>query len=105
MHTSSSRRRSVRGFLVQNLRGYFVQAVKDQTVPPHGDRNGIIAKCQTKSADEKALGLREEPDGQDQEHVDKVAKIGKEVVEANLVVLVPSYRHEVAVRRQFDARR
>lgn len=71
--------------------------MKDQAVPPHGNCYSIIAERQTVGADEKAFGLREEPDGQNEEHVDKIAKIRQEVVEANLVVFVPSDRHEIAV--------
>lgn len=77
---------------------YLVQTVKDQTVPPHSDRNSIVAKRQTVGADEKALGLRKEPDGQDEEHVDKIAKIRQKVVETDLVIFVPSDWHEIAVK-------
>jgi hypothetical protein len=43
----------------------------------------------------KPLGLREEPNAQNHQKVDKVAQIRQEVMIADLVVLVPSYWHEV----------
>jgi hypothetical protein len=41
--------------------------------------------------------LREDPDGEEEEAVDKVAQVGEEVVEADLVVFVPSQGHEVSL--------
>ena len=47
--------------------------MKDQTIPPHHNRNSIIAVCETVRADEQPLALREEPDAKDEEEVDKIA--------------------------------
>ena len=73
----------------------FVQAVEDKAVPPHHDRDRVIAEAQAIRADEESLGLREEPNAQHHQKVDKVAEICQEVMIADLVVLVPSYWHEV----------
>jgi hypothetical protein len=73
----------------------FVQAVEDETVPPHHDRNRIVAEAQAVCTDEQSLGLREEPNAQHHQKVDKVTQIRQEVMIADLVVLVPSYWHEV----------
>lgn len=74
--------------------------MKDKAISPHSNSNRVIAKCEAIGADEQAFGLREEPDGQNEEHIHKVAKIRQEIVEADLVVFVPSNGHEVAVERQ-----
>ena len=42
--------------------------------------------------------MGKEPDGEDHEEVDEVAEVGEEVVVAGVVVFVPAYRHEIAVR-------
>jgi hypothetical protein len=70
--------------------------VEDETVTPHHDRNRVVAKAQAIRADEKSLGLGEEPNAQHHQKVDKVAQIRQEVVISDLVVLVPSYGHEVS---------
>ena len=71
--------------------------MEDQTIPPHGYRDSIVAKGETICADEQPLRLGEEPNAQDEEQVNEVAEVGEEVVEAGLVVFVPPHGHEVAV--------
>lgn len=83
------------GHDVDEQTGDLVHGMEDQRVAPHGDGYCVVAQRQTESADEEAFAAGEEPDAQDHEEVDKIAKVGEEVVVAYLVVLVPANRHEI----------
>ena len=72
-----------------------VQGMEDQGVSPHSNCNSVISHGQAIGADEQSLTPREEPHGQEHEEVDEVTQVGKEVVVANLVILVVAHRHEV----------
>ena len=72
--------------------------MEDEAVAPHGYCHSVVPERETVGADEETLGLREEPDAQDEQEVDKVAHVGEEVVVADGVVLVPAYGHEIAAK-------
>jgi hypothetical protein len=73
----------------------FVHRVKNKRIPPHGNGDGIIPISQAVCTDEEALGLREHPDAQDTQSVDKIAEVRKEVMVALLVIGIVAERHEV----------
>ena len=57
----------------KNLRGNFIQAMQDKTIPPHDNCNSVVAKSKTICRDEEPLRLRKEPNREDEEEVDEVA--------------------------------
>lgn len=72
-----------------------VHGVEYERVPPHDDGDGVVAHGQTVCCNEQALRLREDPDTEDHEDVDKVAQVSEEVVVAFLVVGDEADGHEV----------
>lgn len=71
--------------------------MKHQTIPPHHNRHCIVPERETIRADEQPFALGKEPDAENKEEVDEVAQVGEEVVVSDLVVFVPSYRHEIPI--------
>ena len=69
--------------------------MKHHRVPPHSYGNGVISKGKAVGADKQSFRCREGPDSQHAHEVDKVAKIGQEVMVSALLVGVVSNRHEV----------
>ena len=57
---------------ISDAPGDFVKTVEYQTIPPHHNSDRIVAETETVGADEKSLGLREKPDAEDHEQIDKV---------------------------------
>lgn len=82
----------------EDLRSDFVQAMEDETVPPHRYGYRVVAEGEAVGGDEEAFGVREEPDAEDHEQVDEVAEVGEEVVVADFVVVVPAHGHEVSTK-------
>lgn len=66
--------------------GDFVEAVKDHRVSPHDDRYRVVAVCKTICADEKSFRVREYPDTEKAEKIDRVTQISYEVVIADFLV-------------------
>lgn len=75
--------------------GHFVQGVEDERVAPHDDGHGIVSIGQTVGADEEPFRLREAPDREQQEEVDKIAQVSEKVVVSLLTVGDESNGHEV----------
>ncbi len=60
--------------------------VEDERVAPHDDGDGVVAEGEAEDGGEEALGVGEDPDGEEEEEVDEVAEVGEEVVVAARVV-------------------
>lgn len=59
--------------MAEALPNDLVHAMEDHGIPPHSNRHGVIAKCEAERADKQPCRLREDPNAQHAEHVDKVA--------------------------------
>lgn len=73
----------------------FVEAMENHRVSPHGYRNCIITKSETEGADEEAFGLGKDPDTEEHHEVDKVAKVGQEVVVPYFAIREIPNGHEI----------
>lgn len=72
-----------------------VHGMKYERIPPHCNRNGIVAKGQAKGADEQTLAAWESPNAQREQKIDKVAEVGQEIMVADLTVCKEADRHKV----------
>jgi hypothetical protein len=69
--------------------------MKDQRIPPHGNRNSIISEGQTICAYKEPLRVRKYPYRKKDHKVNKVTKVRQEVVKALPMVGVKPDWHEV----------
>lgn len=77
-----------------NVPDDLVHTVEHHRVPPHGDCNRIVSESQAERANEKPFRVREDPNTQHAEQIDKVAEIGQEVVVAFSMVCKVADGHE-----------
>ena len=81
-----------------------IHRVEHERVPPHDDSDGVVAHDQTVCGDEQALRLRNYPNAQDGEDIDKVTQISQEVVVALFMVRIVTDRHKPQELRSVPVR-
>ena len=77
------------------LPGNLVQRMKHHRIPPHGNRDSVVAIRQAVGAYEEPLRPRRDPDGQQEQEIDKVAEVGQEIMVAALLICIIPDWHEI----------
>lgn len=69
--------------------------MENQRVSPHGYRPSIVSVSQAVGCDHETSRIRKDPDREQKKDVNKVAKIGQEVMVATFMISVIADGHEI----------